>query len=268
MRFEKWQGTGNHHIVVERDAWPLSVTPERARLLCDPSFGIGADGLLEISWEAGTPRMTVWNGDGSIAENCGNGIRIIARYLSRDGRLPEHGHVLTGGGTTTVRVRGDAQVEVDMGTAVFTTGESHETLKIHGVNVAFADISMGNPHAVIDHPDPAAVVRTVGPQIETDPRFPKGTNVEFVRADGPSTLEMRVWERGVGETLACGTGACAAAVAGVRLSDMRSPVTVRLLGGDLLIDVDDNLEVTMTGPAEPVFAGELSPAMIATLEAL
>jgi diaminopimelate epimerase len=268
MRFEKWQGTGNHHIVVERDAWPLTLTAERAQLLCEPNFGIGGDGVLEISWEGSTARMTVWNADGSIAENCGNGIRIIARYLARGGRLPTDGRVLTGGGTTTVRVRDDEQVEVRMGTAVFPHGEARENLSVQGIDVAFADVSMGNPHAVIEHPDPAAVVRTVGPEIETDPRFPQRTNVEFVRAEGPSTLEMRVWERGVGETLACGTGACAAAVASVRLSGMPSPVTVRLLGGDLLIDVDDDLEVTMTGPAEPVFEGELSPQMIAALEAL
>jgi diaminopimelate epimerase len=268
MRFEKWQGTGNHHVVVERDALPMPMSGARAKALCDPHTGIGADGVLEISWEAGAPRMTVWNSDGSVAENCGNGIRIVACYLDRDGRIPADGRVLTGQSTTTVRVCDDGTVEVRMGKARFPVGEARETLAVHGVEVAFADISMGNPHAVIEHPDPASVVGTVGPEIEVDPRFPERTNVEFIRPEGPSVLEMRVWERGVGETFACGTGACAAAVAAVRLGGMNSPVTVRLLGGDLLIDVDDDLEVTMTGPAEQIYAGELSPAMIAALEAL
>ena len=118
---------------------------------------------------------------------------------------------------------------------------------------------MGNPHAIVEHPAPADVVRSLGPAIETAARFPERTNVEFVRAEGPSELTMRVWERGVGETLACGTGACAAAVAAVRLGGLPSPVTVHLAGGDLEIAVDDDLEVTMTGPAEELYRGELSP---------
>ena len=127
---------------------------------------------------------------------------------------------------------------------------------------------MGNPHAVIEDDAPDAVVRDLGPAIEVDPRFPERTNVEFVRRDGPSELTMRVWERGVGETLACGTGACAAAVAGVRLGGLASPVTVHLLGGDLVIAVDDDLEVTMTGAAEEIYRGELSPDLAHALEEL
>ena len=140
--------------------------------------------------------------------------------------------------------------------------------KVGGDGVEFAEISMGNPHAVIEHPDPDAVVAALGPAIETDARFPERTNVEFVRAEGPSELTMRVWERGVGETLACGTGACAAAVAGVRLGGLRSPVTVHLAGGDLEIAVADDLEVTMTGPAERVYRGELSGDLVRALEEL
>ncbi|MPY72525.1 MAG: diaminopimelate epimerase, partial [Alphaproteobacteria bacterium] len=130
------------------------------------------------------------------------------------------------------------------------------------------EVSMGNPHAVIEHPEPGEAVRSLGPPIEVAPRFPDRVNVEFVRAEGPSDLTMRVWERGVGETLACGTGACAAAVAAVRLGGLRSPVTVHLAGGDLLIAVDDDLEVTMTGPAEQLYEGRLSPALARALEEL
>lgn len=265
MRFEKWQGTGNHHVVVERDLLPFPMTAARAVAMCDPHTGIGADGVLEISWEGGTPRMTVWNADGSVAENCGNGIRIVARYLARDGRLPAGGTVLTGPETTRVAMRDDGRVEVRMGAARFPAGEREEDLAVAGGPVRFTEVSMGNPHAVITHPDPDAAVRRVGPEVEVAARFPDRTNVEFIRSDAPGELTLRVWERGVGETQACGTGACAAAAAAVRLGGMASPVTVHLPGGDLVIDVDADLRVTMTGPAEPVYAGEVSDWLLERL---
>ena len=268
MRFAKWQGTGNHHLVVESAGWPLPITPARARRILDPAFGVGGDGILELTDDGGTPRMTVWNPDGSQAENCGNGIRIVARYLEADGRLPADGRILTGDGPVPVRTLDDGRVAVSMGRARFPAGEGREVLRVNGSAVELAEVSMGNPHAVIEHPAPDEVVRALGPQIEVDPRFPQRTNVEFVRAEGPSELTMRVWERGVGETLACGTGACAAAVAGVRLGGLTSPVTVHLIGGDLEIAVDDDLEVTMTGPAEEIYRGELSPELVRALEEL
>jgi diaminopimelate epimerase len=269
LPFAKWQGLGNHHLVVERADWPLTITAARARRILDPAFGVGGDGILEVSTEAdGTPRMTVWNPDGSQAENCGNGIRIVALHLRDAGRLPPDGRILTGGGPVAIRVLDDDRVEVRMGRARFPAGEGRERLPVGGDGVEFAEISMGNPHAVIEHPDPDAVVAALGPAIETDARFPERTNVEFVRAEGPSELTMRVWERGVGETLACGTGACAAAVAGVRLGGLRSPVTVHLAGGDLEIAVADDLEVTMTGPAKRVYRGELSGDLVRALEEL
>jgi diaminopimelate epimerase len=268
MRFAKWQGLGNHYLIVEREAWPLALTPARARRICDPNFGVGGDGILEISDEGGVPRMTVWNPDGSQAENCGNGIRMVARHLAAAGRLPADGRILTGGGPVTVRPLDGDRVQVRMGRARFPAGEARERLQVGGEAVELAEVSMGNPHAIIEHPSPDEVVRSLGPAIEVSERFPERTNVEFVRAEGPSELTMRVWERGVGETLACGTGACAAAVAGVRLGGLASPVTVHLAGGDLEIAVDDDLEVTMTGPAEEVYRGELSPELVHALEEL
>lgn len=267
MRFEKWQGTGNHHVVVERDALPVPMTAAGARALCDPNFGVGADGVLEISWEDGRPRMTVWNADGSVAENCGNGIRIVARYLDRDGRLPADGLVLTGAGKTRVRVDAAGEVAVDMGRAELPAGVGTQALEVAGGRVDFAEVSMGNPHAVIRHAQPAAAVTALGPAIERDPRFPGRTNVEFVRRDGPSEVTMEVWERGVGRTLACGTGACAVGVAAVLLDGMASPVTVHLPGGDLRIEVAPDCRVTMTGPAAPVFAGEVGEELLARLAA-
>jgi diaminopimelate epimerase len=268
VRFEKWQGLGNDYVIVRRDDWALGLTPARVRALCDRNFGVGGDGILELDFETGTPRMTVWNPDGSNAENCGNGIRMVTRHLIDHGDIPGQGTVITGGGPVSVRVLADRRVEVRMGRAAFPDGERRETLAVDGTSVDLAFVTTGNPHAVIEHPDPAAVVQTLGPEIEVAPRFPDRTNVEFIRMEGPSELTMRVWERGVGETMACGTGACAAAVAAVRLSGAHSPVTVHLTGGDLEIGVDDDLEVTMTGPAELIYEGRLAPALVSRLEAL
>lgn len=265
--FAKWQGLGNHYIVVDRDDLPFPLTPARARRLCDPNFGIGGDGILEVSHDDG-PRMTVWNPDGSQAENCGNGIRMVGRYLDDAGRLPGDGVILTGAGSATVTVRDDRQVEVAMGRARFPAGEIREQVRVGSLAVDLTEVSMGNPHAIIEHPAPEEVVREWGPPLEAAPRFPERTNVEFVRTEGPDEITMRVWERGAGETLACGTGACAAAVAAVRLRGLSSPVTVHLAGGDLLVAVDDDLEVTMTGPAEEIYRGEISPALLHALEDL
>ena len=268
MRFEKWQGLGNNYLIVRRDEWPIALTDARARVLCDPNFGVGGDGILELDFAGGSPRMIVWNPDGSVSENCGNGIRMVTRHLLRRGDLTGPGDVVTGAGPVRVRALDDERIEVEMGRAVFPAGERRESLSVAGTDVEFAFVTTGNPHAVIEHAEPDAVVRTLGPQIEVAPRFPDRTNVEFIRIDGPSELTMRVWERGVGETLACGTGACAAAVAAVRLANLTSPVTVHLAGGDLDIAVDDDLEVTMTGPGEMIYEGTLSPALVARLEAL
>jgi diaminopimelate epimerase len=268
MRFAKWQGLGNHYLVVERERWPIGLTPARVRRLCDPNFGVGGDGILELSDDAGVPRMTVWNADGSQAENCGNGIRMVARYLYAAARLPADGRILTGAGPVAAVPLDDGRVRVRMGRARFPAGEGRERLQVDGTAVEVAEVSMGNPHAIVEHPEPDRAVRALGPAIEVAPRFPERTNVEFVRAEGPSELTMRVWERGVGETLACGTGACAAAVAGVRLGGLRSPVTVHLAGGDLEVAVDDDLEVTMTGPAEEVYRGDLSRDLARALEEL
>ncbi len=259
MRFEKWQGLGNHHVVVEREHLPRPMDAAWARALCDPHVGIGADGVLEVSWDDGRPRMTVWNADGTVAENCGNGIRIVARYLDAAGRLPADGVVLTGDEQTRVAVGPDGLVRVDMGEARFPSGERRETLDMGGTPLAFVEVSLGNPHAVIEVPpdqDPADAMARYGAQVEVEPRFPDRVNAEFVRVDGPGAATVRVWERGVGPTMACGTGACAVAAALVRTRGADSPVTVTLPGGDLHVEVGDDLRIVMTGPAERVFRGE------------
>lgn len=258
MRFEKWHGLGNDYLIVERDDLDGPMTAALAARLSDRHFGVGGDGVLEVDHELGRPRMTVWNPDGSNAESCGNGIRMVARHLVRRGQLPSNRVIETGAGPVTAEPLSDGRVRVQMGKARFPADESRERLRVNGGDVEFAEVSMGNPHAVIEHADPAGVVRELGPEIEVAERFPERTNVEFIRSDSASEITMRVWERGAGETLACGTGACAAAVTAVRLGGASSPVTVHLAGGDLEIAVDDDLEVTMTGPAEHVYDGQLS----------
>ena len=265
--FEKWQGLGNHYVVTESSQWPFPITADRARAVCDPNFGIGSDGILEVLTSGEVPEMRVWNPDGSMAENCGNGIRMVARYLAGNGMLPPDGRILTGAGHVRVAVDGSV-VAVEMGRAVFPSGEGEQALSTTAGDVALAEVSMGNPHAIIRHDDPDAVVATVGPLVEVAPRFPHRTNVEFIRRDGPSEITMRVWERGAGVTMACGTGACAAAAAGVRLDGLVSPVTVHLAGGDLVIDVGDDLEVTMTGPADLIYSGRLSAQLTSRLESM
>jgi len=265
--FEKWQGLGNHYVVTESSQWPFPITADRARAVCDPNFGVGADGILEVVTSGELPEMRVWNPDGSMAENCGNGIRMVARYLAGNGMLPPDGRILTGAGHVRVAVDGSV-VAVEMGRAVFPSGEGEQVLSTTAGDVALAEVSMGNPHAIIRHDDPDAVVASVGPLVEVAPRFPHRTNVEFIRRDGPSEITMRVWERGAGVTMACGTGACAAAAAGVRLDGLESPVTVHLAGGDLVIDVSDDLEVTMTGPADPIYSGRMSAELTSRLESM
>ena len=227
--------------------------------MCDANFGVGSDGILEVVREGAIPEMRVWNPDGSMAENCGNGIRMVSRYLAGRGQLPADGRVLTGAGEVRVSVDGSV-VSVDMGHAVFPAGEGDEPLATGAGDVSLTEVS--NPHAVIRHADPDSVVHDIGPLVERAERFPQRTNVEFVRRDGPSEMTMRVWERGAGVTMACGTGACAAAVAGVRLDGMQSPVTVHLAGGD------DDLRVTMTGPADPIYSGRFSADLMSRLEAM
>ncbi|MEO2058124.1 MAG: diaminopimelate epimerase [Thermoleophilia bacterium] len=267
IAFEKWQGLGNHYVVTESAAWSFPITAARARLVCDRNFGVGADGILEVRMDGPVPEMLVWNPDGSMAENCGNGIRMVARYLDGAGALPADGRIVTGAGEVRVAVDGSV-VSVDMGQARFPAGESDEALETPAGSVTLAEVSMGNPHAVIRHDDPDAVVATIGPAVEVADRFPQRTNVEFIRRDGPSEVTLRVWERGAGVTMACGTGACAAVVAGVRLDGLEAPVTVHLSGGDLVIDVADDLRVTMTGPADPIYSGRMSAALTSRLEAL
>lgn len=266
IAFTKMHGIGNDFIVVD-DFFSKTVTPLNAlvaRSMCDRRFGIGADQILWLK-SAQTPssdfRMDILNADGSVAEMCGNGIRAAVLYF-HDRLNPQKSRyeVETLAGLKWADVHG-RNVIVDMGEPQLLGGFSQggELLALKAsaqsnAQLSFYEISMGNPHAVFFTD---ALIEKVGAEIETHSRFPERTNVEFVTVEGPQTIRVRVWERGAGITLACGTGACASAVASIATGRVKSPVTVKLPGGDLVIHwKDPKGPVLMEGPAEEVFSGQ------------
>jgi diaminopimelate epimerase len=271
MQFSKWQGLGNNYIVLHREEIPFELTPERVRLLCDRNCGIGSDGILVIGPQLAEDRfhLQIFNPDGSEAEMCGNGVRMVARKLKMEGSITGDRVVLETGAGEIVPELGDGySVTVDMGIARFGgeklayfTGEAvNETLTAAGRTFTFTFVDVGNPHAVIKSPWPLELVplHEVGRVIEEHKYFPRKANVEFVVPIDEHNARIRVWERGVGETRACGTGATATAVALVRTGLCTSPVTVELPGGKLLVEIDVDWRVHMTGPAEEICHGDLS----------
>jgi diaminopimelate epimerase len=273
VRFEKWQALGNDYLIVEASALPFALTPENVRRLCDPHFGVGADGVLELSAprsKAFVARLRIFNPDGSEAELSGNGAREAILYLRRNGwTASDTFSIETAAGEIRPTITGPTTCRVDMGRATLISkdypgGPPDGTGEIGGRR--FQHVSIGNPQCAIRVEDPDALdLAALGPPIERAPMFPNRTNVSFWRELSPGTIRARIFERGVGETLASGTGACGAAVAHV-LRGGDSPVTVRLDGGELLVDVDETLHVDLTGWAVPVYAGELSAELLAELE--
>lgn len=269
--FSKYEGLGNDFLVVEQARF-AEVTPELAVKLCDRHFGIGADGVLITGLREGRPFMAVVNADGSRPEMCGNGLRCVALYLADRGLVRDVAfEVATEAGPHFVRVSRDehgASVEVRMRHASVEAGDvmrSHtgrhieQPFDIDGHSVKLSAVSMGNPH-VVTFDLVQGQEATLGPRIEKDPRFSAGANVGFARVRGQDDIELVVWERGVGFTLACGTGACAAAVAAVESgrASRHAPITVRLPGGPLTIRVGEpGSPIEMTGPARKVFEGEI-----------
>lgn len=275
MRFAKYQGIGNDFVMLADRDDAVRLSPELVRKVCDRRFGIGADGVIRVApaRNGGDLFMDYVNSDGSVGEMCGNGIRCLAIFALAEGLTQSHRiRVETRAGVKVVDVEGD-RVRVEMGAPIFSPPEVpvsadgddalHTKIEVGDEIVEAACLSMGNPHAVLFVDDPAAApVATLGPVIEHHALFPKRTNVEFVRVESPGHIRMRVWERGSGETLACGTGACAAAVAARLVAGADGSVTVSLPGGELAIEwagSSDRVEpVFMTGPATKVFEGEIA----------
>ena len=268
IEFEKWHGIGNSYLLMHQHSLPArgdgeyDLPAEYVSVLCDHNFGPGSDGILVIgSSSVADARMRIHNPDGSMAEMCGNGIRMAARYLHEHGLVADRSCTIeTAGGIMRPELVGTDTVRVDMGTAV-TEGRDTITLPT-GEHVTGRVVSMGNPHFVIDQDPATADVRHLGSSAECHPRFPNRSNIEFIAVDDSGEVSMRVWERGVGETLACGTGACAVGVTTMLDHGLSSPITVHLPGGDLTIEVDEDLRVHMTGPATRIFTGSIDPAAV------
>jgi diaminopimelate epimerase len=258
VQFFKYEGLGNDFIVVDAPD-EGRVNPDQARALCDRHFGIGADGVLLVlpARDGSDVRMRVINADGSVPENCGNGIRCVALHVAR-GRGVARGlvRVETDAGASACAIDdegGEGIVTVDMG-VMRVLGD--RTLEVDGKRVTLTEADAGNPHAVIFGAFARGDVDYLGPRLATHPEFPRGTNVEFTRIDG-GVIDLVVWERGVGVTMACGTGACAtAAVACAKgLVARGSPVAIRLPGGRLDVTIDAANRATMRGPARRIFTG-------------
>lgn len=267
--FVKMHGLGNDFIFFDNLDGRLRLTPDQVRFLCHRHFGIGADGVITVCpSDRADLKMEIFNSDGSPAEMCGNGIRCFAIYARDHGLVagPEM-TVETGAGIIRPRIVGD-KVEVDMGEPEFDPEKIPVNLPgevvdypvvFEGRKVEITCVSMGNPHCVIFFsPGEELPVLELGPMIETDPLFPRKTNVEFIRVINDREIEFRVWERGAGITLACGTGSCAAVAAAVRTGRTGRKVLVHLLGGDLDIEWKENNRIFMTGPAVEVFTGTIS----------
>ena len=257
MQFTKMHGVGNDFIILDAEEVAGHDLHDLARRACDRHFGVGADGILiPASSEVADLRMVYLNSDGSPSEMCGNGIRCLARYAEDRGLLGGDAlTVETGAGVKKVVLLGGGFSRVDMGPPGFGS-----EVELRGFR--FLRVSMGNPHAVAflgsEKEVEALDLGSAGPPVERDPLFPERTNVEFVYVRGEQEVRMRVWERGAGETLASGSGSCAAAVAAVRLGLAESPVRVLLDGGIVEVEwAGEGEPVYMTGPAEYVCEGEL-----------
>jgi diaminopimelate epimerase len=289
LKFTKMQGIGNDFVVLDGIAQPVMLTPALARRIADRHFGVGCDQILLVEKPDRTDadfRYRIWNADGGEVEQCGNGARCFVRFVHDKGLTRKSEiRVQTLSGLIVPRLESDGQVTIDMGPPIFDAeripfdpadltsfdgppggaegGGAWWPLPLQGTEVRIFPVSMGNPHAVqlVDDVDEAPVLEQ-GPSIEKHVRFPRRVNAGFMQVVARDRIRLRVYERGAGETLACGTGACAAVVAGVRSGLLDSPVRVQTRGGELTIRWDGhenqlNSAVWMTGPAVTVFEGEM-----------
>ena len=272
LSFTKMHGLGNDFVVIDATSQPVDLTMEQIRFLADRRLGVGCDQLLLVE----PPRQPeadftyrIFNADGGEVEQCGNGARCFARYVRDQGLTRKQQiAVATAAGIITLQVEADGQITVDMGVPIFepadvpfaadTRAEVYP-LEVEATQVEVSVVSMGNPHAVmrVDQVDKAPVT-SLGPRIESHARFPRRVNVGFMQVVDRQHIRLRVFERGVGETLACGSGACAAVVVGRQRGWLDDKVTVGLTGGNLKIQWQgEGQPVLMTGPAVSVYEGRI-----------
>ena len=285
--FFRGHGLGNDYIVVDPKALSFKLTPKNIELICNRNWGLGSDGILAlVPSKKADFGLRIFNPDGSEAEKSGNGLRIFARYLHATGKTKKkHFTVETKGGLVTIDLhldrQGDASsVTVEMGRATFKPAALPCTLpadeliqrpiEAAGRLLTFTGVSVGNPHCVVFRQANESWSRedllALGPALEHHAIFPKRTNVQLAIPTGPKELFILIWERGAGETQASGSSSCAAASAAVRLGLVKSPVTVKMPGGTLTIDVAQDFSLTMTGPVAEVARGTLSPSFVRSLK--
>lgn len=272
LRFSKMHGLGNDFVVIDGVSQSVRLTPDRIRYIADRKFGVGCDQILLVESPARPDvdfRYRIFNCDGSEVENCGNGARCFAVFV-RERRLTGKDviKVETAGGLMELRIQSDDQVSVDMGIPRLEPAQipfdaqaraATYPFDVHGKTYEISAVSMGNPHGVLLVDDvKTAPVAELGPAIEKHPRFPARVNVGFMQVVSTKEINLRVFERGVGETLACGTGACGAVVAGRLRGMLSEKVKVNLPGGSLHIEwAGEGAPVIMTGPAITVFHGQI-----------
>lgn len=284
--FFRGHGLGNDYVVMDPKELSFTLTPKVIKAICDRNWGLGSDGILAlVPSKKADFGLRIFNPDGSEAEKSGNGLRIFARYLHATGKTKKkHFTVDTKGGMVTIDLHtdrhGDASaVTVEMGQATFKPEALPCTLDVPeliqqpieaaGRNLTFTGVSVGNPHCVVFKPAGQAWTReellSLGPALENHSLFPKRTNVQLAVPTGPKEIFILIWERGAGETQASGSSSCAAASAAVRLGLVKSPVTVKMPGGTLNIQVDRDYSLTMKGPVAEVARGALSPSFVRSL---
>lgn len=253
LNFTKMHGLGNDFVMLKG---PLEITTETIATLCDRHTGIGADGLIIVSTEKDFVKMEYWNADGSVAEMCGNGLRCVTRFAVENKlAMPGIFSIQTGAGMLEVSWSGkdEDNIEVQVGKVV----TEDNPINIQGEEFYIANV--GNPHAITIVPDTdSAPVTSLGPKIEIDAHFPNKTNVEFVQIVDESHAKLRIWERGVGETLACGTGMVSTAMVLKKLGKTKLPITVEVPGGKAFIQLDDEGYSRISGPAVNVFNGSIN----------
>lgn len=281
--FVKSQALGNDYIVLDPQTLTFPLTSQAVQRICDRHLGLGADGILALVPSTRADfGLRIFNPDGSEAEKSGNGLRILARYLHDHGRTTQSKFTVeTLGGIVTVELylRGDTvdRITVEMGTATFRSDRIpvagsprdvvDEDVVVDGQRFAVTAVSIGNPHCVVFVPDLARIdLHRVGPQLEHHPMFPARTNVQFAQVQRRDRIAALIWERGAGETMASGSSACAVAAAAVRKALVDRIVTIAMRGGDLEILVAPDWSIRMTGPAEEVYTGTFSEALLQHLQ--
>jgi len=270
VHFSKYHGLGNDYLVIDPKVHDVELTPEAIHLICDRNFGVGSDGILygPVETEDG-PKVRIFNPDGSEAEKSGNGLRIFAKYLVERGYVEGREYtIVTAGGIVRARIedKNARLIRIEMGRITFLSteipvaGEERlvidEELEIDGATYKVTCLSIGNPHCVIPIDDLSEKrARELGPHVENHEMFPNRINVQLLKVIDRANIEIRIWERGAGYTLASGSSSCAAAGAAHRLGLVDEKINVRMPGGNLEVEISDDGQILMTGPVEGVFEG-------------